>query len=773
MIFCKKEILIYFNILLINTLVAQTNLDSTQIDTTWWYGHYSNGIEYLKSNNFEAAEIEFRTILEKDENVAHAYFGLGRVYDKKEDGYETAEENLEMAIELNPELIEAHYILGLVYENESSGSSAKDCFETVIELNPHHIDGWIALARAEEKFRKPWDNPIGPESLETIADALKINPGDKKLYEQYKKYLFWYSYEELSIPTFYYLRQHNPSLVDYPLDFAHVLYNMENYEKAMKLLDSIEVGYANYFQFEINLLRSKILFNTEEIEKGIVYYWSAINAIQDSADVNLLFSDLCYIMNDNEFEEYQSTPITEMSQFYIRFWSSRDPNLATKINERIPEHYKRVKYAWKNYRRFIPGYYEKMIIYKMDNPFFRKLKLKFGDELSDPFVSKALPEKRDLDDRGLIYIRHGEPDNFAFYNCMSCPQNISWLYFASQSRTELIFHFSKHSDVIGWFLESMPYSFANRGDFGGLYAQFDPTINRNPEVDLRLYRYEELNKENIEKVEVGFKTETSDYVYEDNLIEFPLDYLCFKDENFNTRVDFFYGVDGENFTLDISKQKNFLSYVTFIGIFDLNWTEIVRLNYDQRIPVNVEEDKWEEMSIVETEGFSIRPGGYNFELQLQDKMSDNMGVYKGTITIPNYWTNELMLSDIVLSDTVSRKTEPTRFKRGDIAFSPHMFTAYGEEETVGIYFEIYNLVYDYGDRTNFEITWWLEEVGVDEADIEAVQSTLPYNGKSRDDNIYINLNLSDTDSGDYELVILVKDIVSKAEVSKKVRLTVL
>ena len=130
---------------------------------------------------------------------------------------------------------------------------------------------------------------------------------------------------------------------------------MDEYDHAMELLDSIKVGNPNFSPFKMNLLRSKIMFNTDEEDKGLTYYWEAINAIEDSTDVNDLFSDLCYIMNDNEFEDYQSTPITELSQFYIRLWLSRDPNRATAKNERIPEHYKRVKYAWKNYRRFVPG----------------------------------------------------------------------------------------------------------------------------------------------------------------------------------------------------------------------------------------------------------------------------------------------------------------------------------------------------------------------------------------------------------------------------------
>ena len=131
-----------------------------------------------------------------------------------------------------------------------------------------------------------------------------------------------------------------------------------------------------------------------------------------------------------------------------------------------------------------------------------------------------------------------------------------------------------------------------------------------------------------------------------------------------------------------------------------------------------------------------------------------------------------MLSDIILSGPVSRNTERAIFKKGDIVLNPHMFSPYNERDTIGLYFEIYNLLYDYTDRTNFEVSWILNEAGADETEEEAFKTTLPYSGNTRDDKIYYNLELSDIDSGDYELIIQVKDMESEAVVSKKVELTI-
>jgi len=772
----EKVILIYFSFLFINSLFAQTSLTNNQIDTTWWYDNYSNGLEFLKSNDLESAEVEFRKILDKDDNIAHAYYGLGRVYDKKEKDSDHAIENLEKAIEINPELIDAYYYLGLMYEQKgiASRSSSIDCFEAAVNKNPHFIDGWIAWASVIKNLRWPWESEFDSEPLVILAKALDANPADKRLYEQFKRFLFWYSYEDISIPTFKHLINKNPSVSEYAMDMAQALYNLDLYESCLNVIDSLDILYTDYSLCRIYLLRAKILFNTENEVKGLDYYWQAINSISDSLDVNELFSDICYIINNSEFEAYRSTSITDLPDFFARFWLSRDPNLATQLNERIAEHYKRLKYARKNYRRYnLDQSNKKVFIYKSEHELNGLMNIQLGDELLNPLASDALPAKRDLDDMGLIYLRHGEPDNFAYYICDNCPLNLSWRYFERYNRQEMIFHFRKYSGNRGWLMETLPSYFQNRGDFGGQYALLDPSFSRNQDFYNNLWRLELLNNQNIENVKVGLHTETTDYIYEKDLIEFPLEILSFKGENFKTAVDWFYGIEGTDLQLNRSDQGNQLSFSTYIGIFDTTWNEIVRLNYDIIIPLNVNQDEWESSSFIETESFSVPPGDYYCEFQLQDKVSDNLGVYKGSLTIPDYWKNELMLSDIILSGSVSRKYEPSLFKKGDIEFSPHMFSAYGEDETVGLYFEIYNLVYDFNDRTNFEITWMLKEAGEDETEPAVVKSTLQYSGETRDDKIYINLELADTDSGDYELDILVKDMVSGVEVSKKVTLSVL
>jgi GWxTD domain-containing protein len=770
-----KVSFIYFNLILVNLLFSQTGQPVSQIDTTWWYDTYSNGLKYIDNNELDNAENEFRKILDRDDTIAHSYYGLGLVYFKREEESSDAIDYFEEAIDLNPDFIESYYYLGLVYEQKGiwSRASAIECFHAVIDKNPHFVDAWIAWARIKEKVRWPYEVPFDSEPLEILANGLKVNPGDPKLYQHFKDYLFWYSYEELSVPTFKFLIQRNPSRSEYALDFAQVLYHLDQYESCLKILDSIEKSYSNYSSCNIFLLHAKIFFHTNEETKGLDAYWQAIDSIGDTLEANVFFSDLWYIINNSEFEEYQSLSIADLPDFYARFWRSRDPNLATQTNERIAEYYKRLKYAWKNYRRYFTELSNnKIFIYKSEHPLFGRLNISFGDEFLNPFVSDGLPAKRALDDAGLIYIRHGEPDNFAIHICGNCAQNLSWKYSATYNRQEIIFHFRKYGDSRGWMMESLPGYFENRGDFGGHYAQFDPTNFQNRNFYENIWRYEELNEENIENAEIGVQTETSDYSYENPLIDFPIGFLSFKGENSKTTVDWFYKIEGTDLQLDTLQKRNHVNYSVFIGIFDTTWHEISRLNYDNDIPLDTDYDEWQSSWFIDSETISVPPGSYNCEFQLADNVSDNLGVFKGMLDIPDYWKNELMLSDIILSGPVSRNDKSSRFKKGDVIYNPHMFTAYSEGDTVGLYFEIYNLLYDFTDRTDFEITWSLKEADEDEDEPPVIKSTVQYSGETRDDKIYLNIDLSDTDSDDYELEVLVKDVISEEEASQEVRLSI-
>jgi hypothetical protein len=224
--------------------------------------------------------------------------------------------------------------------------------------------------------------------------------------------------------------------------------------------------------------------------------------------------------------------------------------------------------------------------------------------------------------------------------------------------------------------------------------------------------------------------------------------------------------------LDVSQSEKMLNYRKFISLFDVNWNPVVRKNKTRKIPVMISPEVWEESGFVEMENMTVPPGAYHCEIQLEDNASNSIGVYKGPIIVPDYSQEQLMLSDVILSGPVSRMERYTYYMKGDVTYDPHMFAAYREGETVGIYVEVYNLLFDTSDRTSFEVTWYLRTADEGDSGTEIVQSSLEYSGKSRDDKIFFNLELKDIELDDYEMVIRVKDLISDMATRKIIKISV-
>src|SRR5882724_9007782 len=103
-----------------------------------------------------------------------------------------------------------------------------------------------------------------------------------------------------------------------------------------------------------------------------------------------------------------------------QFWSQRDRSELRSEGERLREHYRRLFYARKN---------------------FQLVSLNRHYDIVERYRSGS----RDFDDRGVIYIRHGEPTTRATYAAPGLEPNESWRY--SRPEGDLIFHFVAREDV--------------------------------------------------------------------------------------------------------------------------------------------------------------------------------------------------------------------------------------------------------------------------------------------------------------------------------------
>ncbi len=153
--------------------------------------------------------------------------------------------------------------------------------------------------------------------------------------------------------------------------------------------------------------------------EGVTPYFEGA-MVDDSSTVAGYRGDLATIASDSILGEFDSRQGPRRAEYLRRFWGQRDLTELRTDGERLREHYRRLFYARKNFQ------------------------LTANNRHYD-IVERYRSGSRDFDDRGVIYIRHGEPSSRATYAAPGLEPNESWRY--SRTDGDLIFHFIAREDV--------------------------------------------------------------------------------------------------------------------------------------------------------------------------------------------------------------------------------------------------------------------------------------------------------------------------------------
>ncbi len=660
----------------------------------------------------------------------------------------------------------------------------------------------------------------------------------------------------------------NPGYYELQLGMAKIEFYLDEYKTSLKRLDAMRQNFPQSSQFEINLLSARNYFELGRPKIAENYYWNALREISDDAERDVLFQQVCYLMDNTEFTEYKETDNSVLLNFYKRFWNKRDPNLSTSDNEFLAEYYNRLDVAHKYFMRLY-SQDEIDTLYKMhcsDHP-YTQFNVEGDRLLRDYYNIAALPRERQFDDMGVIFLRHGEPDrkvtssdglptyyhpsqgSFTFedgrehitdglklenmatsgfggmqYNNMqsysgagssgpnnnpgnqfkvpkpgngdnlaapgyffNMPMNISWQYYANDERGVLNLHFKKYTGKSGWIIEAVPYTVANREVLDPAFEKLgrESFLNKHPKPGVVQHFSTEIKEKSIESVEMALQTETTKYRYDDEPMTVPFTYLSFKGEYGKTETELYYSVDGQNVQLDTTHGLSIIKLANYYNFYDSNWNEVERVNENTILDVQMDMNRWAKSNIVDVERFNLGPATYNYEMQVYDQVSKRRAVFRDTLKIKDYSNNQLEISDILLSSEIGGEGQGEKFKKGEVYYYPHMFNAFSKGQMVGLYFEIYNLLYGQNDQTKYRVTCTIQNVVIDEPptvlhglfntimrrDKGITGKSFEYQGASRDEPVYVNLDLGNVKSGTYELVVKVEDLNGNVTAKNKVEVT--
>lgn len=139
----------------------------------------------------------------------------------------------------------------------------------------------------------------------------------------------------------------------------------------------------------------------------------------DSAGVRHYRDDIALVASADELDQYDRTVGSARADFLRRFWAMRDRAELRRDGERLQEHYRRVYYARRTFPLPTPG----------------------RSRVLDETVTALEPG---FDDRGIVLVRHGEPDDRVVMSTFGVEPNESWRYHRNEG--DLVLHFVARHD---------------------------------------------------------------------------------------------------------------------------------------------------------------------------------------------------------------------------------------------------------------------------------------------------------------------------------------
>jgi hypothetical protein len=198
----------------------------------------------------------------------------------------------------------------------------------------------------------------------------------------------------------------------------------------------------------VEVERARVLYLMDRTEQGSVAYYAGATDTSELVQRGYR-ADLALVASPAELADWDSTPAALHSDWLRVFWGSRDVLEGWPVGTRLKEHHRRVELAWRDYRLTIPitGYHRVLSVARHTDFFAEELLQRMFSE-DAPGNEKAASYDRlrgekdligrggmlraftgsieGLDDRGLVLIRHGEPDKSA--RTVGGESLVLWLY---------------------------------------------------------------------------------------------------------------------------------------------------------------------------------------------------------------------------------------------------------------------------------------------------------------------------------------------------------
>ncbi len=377
---------------------------------------YETGLSLLDQGNFRDAVESLRRAVHEDFKFADAHAKLAQAYVGLEtiEGRRLAVEEYRLALRYDPTNADYQLALGRVYVNQTFDRYAEACFRKAIEINPDLTDAYLErgliYVRRWLTFRQYADDL--ERARDCFLDAYERGSEDRDLLYQ----------------------------------LARLSIEMEDPDTAREIAQGIVD--KNPDDTEARFVLALALHDLEKLEEAEAQYSRAISELD--VDDKIFFLGIEDVASHALRKSLQKIDADSTAELARRFWREHDPYLATKVNERLLEHWRRVL---------------KSDLY---------------------FTSDRTGLQGRYSDRGRSYIRYGPPTDMATFIGENLRPNELWTYHIGGNSFRLQFEDRFLNGEFGF-----PFDFEPEKD-GGSAARWQILVRQLPEFYVPEYEGKEI-----------------------------------------------------------------------------------------------------------------------------------------------------------------------------------------------------------------------------------------------------------------------------------------
>lgn len=493
------------------------------------------------------------------------------------------------------------------------------------------------------------------------------------------------------------------------------------------------------------------------------------------------------ILTEDERKEFDRQKTDEARRLWAKlYWKRRDPTPTTDRNERFEEFMRRLAYV----RQWF-----------------------------------AAPTELGFDDRGIIYLRYGEPSQryeqpvgdllvrpneswsysdvipglvFDFVNRGSYYRLVDDLSQALAARTEpgpemqnLISLYESRSHIDPKYddiaSELRRILTINMGDAG---ARPDPRNYAIGNLNLARQRLAEMTGD-ITRIKVQAPTIVFRHDYQKKPLAVAHSMARFRGTQGRVRVELYYGVPYNQLKFEQAGRFWRAHLKGSVAIFDSLYHRVATDSIDTDVlaPTLVATLRG---AYISQFNFELPPGAYHMALRVECEAADRLGILRADFECPRYPEDRLAMSDLQLSpqivipyrntptDTAAAGLQADRFLKNGLRIMPLPGLTIDRSRMLYVYFEIYNLAQNAAGKTRYDIEYALRELEGGGSIVSrlfggkkpVLAVTETREGVERNPVEHIGIELKQQPEGKYMLTVSVRDRIhhASAEASVPIRI---